>query len=134
MILPVSQATTKRKPSAASRIRCFSSWSVRKEGLQVPSALVFPVPEANAGMNMTILSHKHKHKHAHTRTPHISLTQVNCNILEKYTHFQSLNVLSLPLPLLILQKAWQIIHQRSHTSINSYIFTHKVIHYGQLPN
>ena len=36
MILPVSQETTKRKPSAASRIRCFSSLSVRKEGLYVP--------------------------------------------------------------------------------------------------
>ena len=33
---PVSQETTKRKPSAASRIRCFSSLSVRKEGLYVP--------------------------------------------------------------------------------------------------
>ena len=36
MMRPVSQETTKRKPSAASRIRCFSSLSVRKEGLYVP--------------------------------------------------------------------------------------------------
>lgn len=45
MIRPVSQETTNRKPSAASRIRCFSSWSVRNDGLYVPSALVLPVPE-----------------------------------------------------------------------------------------
>ena len=36
MMRPVSQETTKRKPSAASRIRCFNSLSVRKEGLYVP--------------------------------------------------------------------------------------------------
>ena len=33
---PVSQETTKRNPSAASRIRCFNSLSVRKDGLYVP--------------------------------------------------------------------------------------------------
>ena len=33
---PVSQETTKRNPSAASRIRCFNSLSVRNDGLYVP--------------------------------------------------------------------------------------------------
>ena len=33
---PVSQETTKRNPSAASRIKCFNSLSVRKDGLYVP--------------------------------------------------------------------------------------------------
>ena len=33
---PVSQETTKRNPSAASKIRCFNSLSVRKDGLYVP--------------------------------------------------------------------------------------------------
>ena len=37
MMRPVSQETTKRNPSAASRIRCFNSLSVRKDGLYVPS-------------------------------------------------------------------------------------------------
>ena len=33
---PVSHETTKRNPSAASRIKCFNSLSVRKDGLYVP--------------------------------------------------------------------------------------------------
>ena len=37
MMRPVSQETTKRNPSAASKIRCFNSLSVRKDGLYVPS-------------------------------------------------------------------------------------------------
>lgn len=43
--LPVSQVTTNKKPSAASSIRCLSSWSVRKDGLKAPSVLVLPVPQ-----------------------------------------------------------------------------------------
>lgn len=44
IILPVSHVTTNRKPSAASRIKCFNSWSVKNDGLYVPSELVLPVP------------------------------------------------------------------------------------------
>lgn len=47
MMRPVSQVMTNKKPSAASRIKCFNSWSVRNDGLYVPSVLVFPVPTTN---------------------------------------------------------------------------------------
>lgn len=51
---PVSHCVTNRNPSAASRIRCFSSWSVKNEGLYAPSDPVFPVPTFKQEESMRI--------------------------------------------------------------------------------